>query len=132
MPLSCDDFAAWLERYVTAWRSRDPQAIGDLFSSDARYSFRAGTEVVSGREAIVEAWLVDDTGAAWEARYEPLAIDGEVHVSRGRTRYFSAGGSLWHEYSNIFVCRFDSQGRCSEFTEWWMRTYDADAGGATP
>ena len=132
MSISRDAFMAWLGRYIAAWRSQDPAAIGDLFSAGCRYSYRAGTRVVSGREAIVEAWLADDMRDAWEAQYEPLAIDGEVHVSRGRTRYFSAGGSLWHEYSNIFVCRFDSQGRCSEFTEWWMRTYDADAGGATP
>ena len=126
MPLSRDDFAAWLERYVTAWRSRDPRDIGDLFSVDARYSFRAGTEVADGREAIVGAWGAHDSDDPWEAAYGPLAIDGEVRVARGRTRYFRRDGSLGHEYSNIFVCRFDADGRCAEFTEWWMLTYDAD------
>ena len=131
MPLSRDAFAAWLGRYVDAWRSHDPQAIGDLFSADWAYRYRAGRATVVGREAIVAAWMADEMGDRWEAGYEPLAIDGEVHVSRGLTRYFSADGSLWHEYSNIFVCCFDAAGRCSEFTEWWMLTYDADAGGAT-
>ena len=28
---------AWLNRYIEAWKSYDPQAIGDLFSEDAVY-----------------------------------------------------------------------------------------------
>jgi hypothetical protein len=124
--LSRDAFAAWLGRYVTAWRSRDPADIGDLFSADCRYSYRAGTRVVSGREPIVKAWLADESGDAWEAHYEPLALDDEVHVAMGWTRYLRRDGSLGHEYSNIFLCRFDEAGQCSEFTEWWMLTYDAE------
>ncbi len=127
MPRSRDAFAAWLVAYVDAWRSADPAAIGDLFSPDCRYGHRAGTAIVEGREAIVADWLADEMGERWEATYAPLAIDGEVHVARGVTRYFAADGSLWHEYSNIFVCHFDADGRCSEFTEWWMRTFDAEA-----
>lgn len=121
MQLTRDDFAAWLERYVEAWRSRDPQAIGDLFSVDASYSYRAGINVVNGRDAIVASWL-EDEDRAWEARYEPLAIEGEVHVALGWTRYRDERGEIRDEYSNIFVCRFDDTARCSEFTEWWMRT----------
>jgi hypothetical protein len=121
-----EQFATWLDGYVTAWRSRDAQAIGDLFSSDARYSFRAGTEVAEGRAAIVRAWQAHDSDDQWEAAYAPLAIDGEICVARGWTRYFRVDGSLGHEYSNVFMCRFDADGRCAEFTEWWMRTYDAE------
>ena len=29
--------AAWLNRYIDAWRSYDPQAIGDLFTEGATY-----------------------------------------------------------------------------------------------
>ena len=55
-----NDFGAWLVRYVEAWKSQDPDAIGELFGSDATYSYRAGTRVVNGRAAIVEAWLAED------------------------------------------------------------------------
>ena len=33
---------------------------------------------------------------------------GESRYTNGRT------------YSNIFVCRFDRDGRCTEFREWFM------------
>lgn len=121
MHLTRNDFAAWLGRYISAWRSRDPEAIGDLFSEEASYSYRAGHRVVSGREAIVASWLADEDDGRWEAHYEPLAIDEEVHVSIGWSRYLDEAGAIRDEYSNIFVCRFDGDGRCRDFTEWWMR-----------
>jgi hypothetical protein len=32
---------------------------------------------------------------------------------------------LRDEYSNIFVCRFDGAGQCSQFIEWWMKVAPA-------
>ena len=121
MHLNRDEFGSWLVRYVEAWRSGDAAIIGDLFSADATYDYRVGSRVVMGRDAIVAAWLAEDETTAWDAHYEPLAIDDEVHVSIGWSRYFDDSGALRDEYSNIFLCRFDEDGRCREFTEWWMR-----------
>lgn len=122
MHLTRDRFAAWLARYVEAWRSGDADAIGDLFSEECAYSFNGGHSAVDGREAIVAAWLTeDDQPGSWDAAYEPLAIEDQVHVSIGRTRYFDEAGTVRDEYSNVFVCRFDDEGRCREFGEWWMR-----------
>jgi hypothetical protein len=127
MSLTRDAFAAWLDAYVAAWRSNDASDIGRLFSEDVTYSYRAGTEVVKGRDAVVADWLKDpDDPSSWDARYEPLAIDGEVHVALGFSRYLQPDGSLRDEYSNIFVCRFDEAGQCSEFSEWWMRLSPPD------
>ncbi len=122
MHLDRDRFGAWLSRYVEAWRSRDPETIGDLFSEDGSYSYRAGQQNVVGRAAIVASWLEEEDDGRWEAAYEPLAIEDEVHVAMGVTRYFDEAGAVRDEYSNIFVCRFDADGRCREFSEWWMRS----------
>jgi ketosteroid isomerase-like protein len=121
MHLTRDQFADWLSRYIGSWRSGDAEAIGDLFSADASYSFRGGHTVVLGRAAIVKAWLDEDEPGSWEAHYEPLAIDDQVHVAIGWTKYVDEAGMPRDEYSNIFVCRFDDDGRCAEFSEWWMR-----------
>ncbi len=36
MHLTRDQFASWLGRYVEAWRSRDADVIGELFSARLR------------------------------------------------------------------------------------------------
>lgn len=116
-------FQSWLDRYIDAWRLLDPVAIGDLFSPDVRYAYDPFEEAVVGRRAVVESWLVDpDEPGSWEADYEVLAIDGDAHVAHGRTRYLTDDRSgIDREFANVFVCRFDPEGRCREFTEWYMR-----------
>jgi hypothetical protein len=98
-----DGFKQWLDRYVDAWRLNDPAAVGDLFSAEARYAYDPFDEALVGRTAIVASWLTEpDVPGTWEADYEDrTAVD--------------------REFANVFVCRFDAEGRCREFTEWYMR-----------
>jgi hypothetical protein len=118
-----DGFKRWLDRYVDAWRLNDPAAAGDLFSSDARYAYDPFGEAVVGRPAIVASWLADpDEPGSWEADYEVLAVDRDTYVAHGRTRYLTDDRSaVDREFANVFICRFDDEGRCREFTELYMR-----------
>jgi hypothetical protein len=114
--------AAWLDAYVHAWKTYDPDMIGDLFSDDALYAFHPWDLPIRGRKAIVAAWLENpDTPGTYDAHYEPIAIDGDLAVTNGRSHYFEPDGStLQREFDNLFVLRFDADGRCAEFREWFM------------
>ena len=76
-----------------------------------------------GRAAVVASWLEDpDEPGSWQADYEPLAVEGDVFVAHGRTRYLTDDRrEVDREFANVFVCRFDDDGRCREFTEYYMR-----------
>lgn len=115
-------FQGWLDRYVEAWKTYDEARIAALFSDEAVYRFHPQDDGVRGRAAIVAAWLDsrDDPGT-YDAHYEPLAIDGDVHVATGWSRYFDAQGKTRDEYLNVYVCRFDEAGRCTDFTEYWIQ-----------
>ena len=80
-------------------------------------------EAVAGRPAVVAAWLDDpDEPGSWQAEYEPLAVDGDVFIAHGRSRYLTDDRRDVHrEFANVFVCRFDEDGRRREFTEYYMR-----------
>jgi SnoaL-like domain len=112
-----ETFQVWLDRYIAAWRSGVAAEIEALFSEDVVYSFRPFSPSVRGRDAVVAAWLRDpDEPGSWSAEYRPLAVDGDVAVSVGETRYPNEDRT----YSNIFVCRFNDEGECREFSEWWV------------
>jgi hypothetical protein len=123
-----DDVQAWLDRYVAAWKSYDPAAIGDLFSGDATYRYHPWAEPVRGRAAIVASW-VDPSGDAsgrdepgtYDATYRPYAVDGDRAVAVGSSDYLDGpGGSLRERYHNVFLLAFDGEGRCREFSELYM------------
>lgn len=119
-------FQQWLDRYVEAWKTYDPARIGALFSEDATYR-HSPQEVdgVRGRQAIIDSWLErPDEKGTYDARYEPLAIDGDVHVAHGLTSYYDGEGRLRDQYWNVYVCRFNDAGECTDFTEYWMRHAD--------
>lgn len=113
---------SWLAGYVAAWQANDADLIRPLFSDDAVYRYHPYDEPVVGVEAIVESWLeAPDDPDTWSARYEPVAVDGDVAVAVGTTRYQANGDQSERTYHNCFVLRFDAHGRCREFTEWYIR-----------
>jgi uncharacterized protein (TIGR02246 family) len=113
----------WLNAYVQAWLTYDPQQIGALFAEDAVYRYSPYQEPLIGRDAIVASWLENrDAAGTYQAHYEPLAVDGDVAIAHGRSNYFEADGATSKdEFDNIFVIRFNTDGLCADFGEWYMR-----------
>jgi hypothetical protein len=112
----------WLDQYVQAWKTYDPQLIGDLFSETAAYYFGPYHKPVTGRDAIVANWLENrDAPGTYQAQYRPLVVEGNTAVVNGRSTYFKPDGKTFlREFDNIFLLRFDDDGRCTEFVEWFM------------
>lgn len=110
------DLQAWLDDYIEAWRTYDPERIGRLFAEDATYTYYPWKEPVAGRKAIVDSWLSSqDPEGSWEASYRPWAAFGDKAVAVGETRYTDGKYFL-----NIWQLSFDADGACSEFVEWYM------------
>jgi hypothetical protein len=120
----------WLDGYVEAWRTYDREQIAALFTADARYRYHPYDEWVEGREAIVSSWLGEsalegastpDEPGTWEADYRTIAVDGDLAVVVGSTTYTAGpGGPVDRIFENCFIVRFDADGRCREFTEWYV------------
>jgi ketosteroid isomerase-like protein len=122
-----DDVQTWLDRYVAAWRSYDPEAIGDLFSDDATYRYHPWDDPIQSRAEIVRAWVAPDGNESgrdepesWDARYEPYAVEGDRAVAVGWSRYFAAGETPAKLYHNVYLLVFDGGGRCGSFTEYFV------------
>jgi hypothetical protein len=121
----------WLDRYVEAWRSYDPEDVSGLFSEDVAYRYHPYDEPIVGRDSVVASWLGEgDSGDAstrdapgtYDAKYSPVAVDGDIVVATGASSYREVpGGPVVRTYDNCFVMRFDGEGRCLEFTEYYLR-----------
>jgi hypothetical protein len=123
MALTKETVTAWLHAYVRAWETYDPDDIAGLFSEDATYVYHPFDEPIRGRLAIVASWLEGkDPAGTYDGKYEPVAIDGNLAVANGRSRYFkdASKSELVREYDNLFLIEFDDHGRCRSFREWFM------------
>jgi hypothetical protein len=107
----------WIDSYLGAWASNDPEEIAALFTEEAVYFTAPFRDPWRGREAIVGGWIQRaDRDGNWLFEHDIQAIGDGLGFVRGRTTY--------HEpptvYSNLWVIRLEGDGRSSEFTEWWM------------
>lgn len=130
-----DGVQAWLDSYVEAWRSYDPDAIGALFAQDAEYRYHPWDEPVRGRAAVVASWIEPEGSASgrdepgtYDARYEPFVVSGSRAVATGWSRYWTDASrtAVRDTYRNCYLLVFDDDGRCTSFTELFMR----EPGGA--
>jgi ketosteroid isomerase-like protein len=126
-----DDVRRWLDAYLDAWNTYDRGAIEALFSDDVAYRYHPYDEPIVGRRAVVESWLGEgdhegaskpDEPGTYDGSYRPVAVEGDVAVAVGTSTYYERpGGPVEKIYENCWVIRFDPDGRCREFTEWYMK-----------
>jgi ketosteroid isomerase-like protein len=127
----------WLDSYVEAWKTYDPDLIGSLFTDDIRYRYHPYEDPVVGRDAVVATWVGEsdalgasarDAPGTYDASYATIAVEGDVAVATGVTTYYEApGGGVDRVFDNCMVMRFDGAMRCSEYTEWYMKLPQAGA-----
>ena len=110
--------AQWVEAYVRAWNTNDPAEIGALFTEDAVYLTEPYSEPWRGRNAIVAGWIENrDEPGQTTFDWQPLLETPELSILTGTTVYRDPDRT----YSNLWLVRFDPDGRCREFVEWWMK-----------
>lgn len=117
--------ADWLDRYEQAWRNNIAAQIANLFTEDAVYRWHPWEDPddgADGREEIVQAWLDQpDDPEDWTLDCEPLAVNGELGVARCVTRYRATARGPARVYHQIWLVSLTDDGRCSEFTEYYMK-----------
>ena len=126
-----EDVDRWLAEYVGAWKTYDRDQIAQLFTEDIAYRYHPYDEPIEGRDEVINAWLAEgdhpeagtrDEPDTYDAEYSAVAVDGDVAVATGWSSYKdSADGPVARTYDNCFVMRFAGDGRCREFTEWFIK-----------
>lgn len=116
----------WISGYERAWRSPGTELLGELFTPHATYLTAPFERPIEGLERIAEMWESSREGPdeAFEMDSEIVAVEGTAAVARVEVRYAPPRVT----YRDLWVIRFDPEGRCERFEEWpfWP---EGEAGG---
>jgi mannose-6-phosphate isomerase-like protein (cupin superfamily) len=116
-PLDHDRFLAWLDGYERLWRTAGADGLDALFSDDAEYLQSPYEKPHKGLAAIAAMW--DDARESPDETFTMeravVAVDGDTGIARVVVRY---GDPVDHEYTDLWVVRFDDTGRATRFEEW--------------
>lgn len=108
---------AWMNAYLKAWDSNEPDDIKAMFTDDAVYLTAPYLPPRVGVQAIIDGWIDDqDEPGDHTFTWHETGRDGSLAFVSGDTVYTNG-----HRYANLWVIRFAEDGRATEFTEWYMR-----------
>ena len=115
-------FESWLEKYGSAWRSRNPRAAADLFTYEGTYQVTPFVEPMRGRAAIFEYWShVAETERDIQFGYEILALTPDAGLARWWASFLIVPQRLQTKLDGIFLISLDADGRCRSLREWWHK-----------
>jgi ketosteroid isomerase-like protein len=109
--------ASWVGAYETAWRSAGVAALNELFTPDAVYRQGPYREPVVGLEAIAAMWERERSGPdeVFTMTADTVAVEADTAVVWVEVAY---GRPTNAEFRDLWVMRFDDDGRCESFEEW--------------
>jgi hypothetical protein len=113
----------WIAGYERAWRTPDgpelDRALAALFAPRATYSTAPFQPAYRGLPAIAKMWTAERKGPdeSFSMTAEVVAADAEhdVAVVRVEVQYGEPREQL---YRDLWIVRFDAEGRCERFEEW--------------
>lgn len=116
-PIQREHVAAWVHAYERAWRTAGVEALADLFAPGVVYRPSPWARPVRGLPALSQFWEAarDGPDEVFELRSDLVALDGSVAVVRISVDYEDVTSGCWRD---LWVLRFDTDGRCAEFDEW--------------
>jgi ketosteroid isomerase-like protein len=114
------DVERWIASYERAWRTAGTDELGDLFSPDASYLPSPWAAPVEGLAAIARFWddEREDPDESFTMAHEIITVDGTTAVVRVSVDYDGGDAAPAQRWRDLWVIRFDDDGRCLAFEEW--------------
>lgn len=108
----------WLDQYLRAWESNEPDHIGALFTADATYAGGPlDPEPWLGLDNIIGGWISHrDEPGTWTFEGGTIVAANDIGIIQGTTRYDDG-----RVYANLWVITFAPDGRARSFVEWFMK-----------
>jgi ketosteroid isomerase-like protein len=107
----------WIAAYEAAWRAPGTAALAGILAPGATYLQGPYEEPVIGLHAIARMWEYEREGPdeMFQLASDIIAAEGDTAVVRVDVSY---GNPVTREYRDLWIVRFDADGRCADFQEW--------------
>lgn len=105
----------WIADYERVWRTAGTDGLAELFAADIGYLASPWEQPIEGLDDLATFWDMrrDGPDEEFAMTSEVVAVEGDAGVARIEVRY--GNGDRWRD---IWIVRFDADGRCVEFEEW--------------
>lgn len=108
----------WVAGYERAWRTPGTEPLAELFTPDVAYRPSPWAHPITGLPRLGAWWEAERDGPdeQFAMTSDIVAVDGDTAVVRIEVDYPRDDGS--ERWRDLWILRFDPDGRCVEFEEW--------------
>ncbi|XVQ15387.1 nuclear transport factor 2 family protein [Spirillospora sp. CA-255316] len=112
-----DTVERWVAGYERAWRTPGTEPLAELFSPEVSYLPSPWARPIAGLSDLGPWWDAERDGPdePFTITSEVVAVDGDTAVVRIEVEYQGEEPSRWRD---LWILRFDTDGRCARFEEW--------------
>ena len=113
LAITTETVTAWVDRYLAAWETNDPEDIAGLFTEDGEYHEGPYETDWIGRDEIVAGWRSrwDWQQGGWSFDWQIVSIGSATAVITGVGRYTKLGN-----FDNHWTVTFRTPEECTNFT----------------
>lgn len=115
------EFDSWLQLYGKAWTQRNPDLIKELFASHAIYTEKPFSLPFKGIKEITKYWQgVSNTQNNISFEYQVISETKDIGVAHFEASFVRQPGNVKVNLDGIFLVKFNSENKCTSFSEWWQ------------
>ena len=113
----------WLADYGRAWEQGDAKAVMTLFSPGALYYETPFSAPIVGLDAIHDYWKAGAGQSQRDVSFRCTVLSAvrDSALARWQATFTRVPSGVGVRLDGVLLARFDEQGRCAEFREWWHR-----------
>ncbi len=121
--MDANKFFLWLSRYGKCWETGDSNEITNLFSDDAYYYETPFDDPMVGLTSIKKYWSegADQAQENVVFNFSSVSMNGQIGTCRWQASFNRVPSGLRVDIDGYLEAKFNSDGRCSSFREWWHR-----------
>lgn len=114
------EFSRWLDSYGRIWESKYPEGVSELYAASVAYHWTPFDDPLVGRDQIVEASrLATSRQEDIKFTHQVLSCAGDIGIARWGCSFTRKATGRKITLDGILLARFDADGLCYEFREWW-------------
>ena len=113
----------WLELLKTAWEKKNPDLAIELCAEKFIWYEAPFQNPITTRQGLLDEWESVQNHKDISMKYEILSLTGNVGIAKWSAVFKRLSEETSTELEGIYLVKLDSQGKCTEFHQWYNSKY---------
>ena len=118
-----EKFQNWLEGLKSAWETKNPELAIQLCADEFIWYETPFQNPITTKEELLAEWRSVQDHNDISMKYEILSHFGDTVIAKWSATFTRSPENKKAELEGVYLIKLDSQGKCTEFHQWYNSKY---------